>query len=105
MIPNTRNIQEDFIILEHEKTNRFLSSSENKRMERALDILRTMIGRRGLDTKTERIVTDDLERANLYTIGKILVVFSQKDKGLLDRDINGFMNFANANDYRMELSL
>jgi DNA-directed RNA polymerase subunit H (RpoH/RPB5) len=68
-------------------------------MERALDILRIMIGRRGLDTKTERIVTDELERANLYTIGKILVVFSQKDKGLLDRDINGFMNFANANDY------
>ena len=67
--------------------------------DKALDILRTMVGRRGLDTKTDRVVTDDLERANLYTIGAILVIFSQKDKGLLDRDINTFMNFAAANDY------
>jgi DNA-directed RNA polymerase subunit H (RpoH/RPB5) len=67
--------------------------------DKALETLRTMIGRRGLDTKTERVVTDDLERANLYTIGNILVVFSQKDKGLLERDINTFMNFANANEY------
>lgn len=67
--------------------------------DKALDILRTMIGRRGLDTKTERISTEDLERANLYTIGKILIVFSQKDKGLLERDITTFMNFATANDY------
>jgi DNA-directed RNA polymerase subunit H (RpoH/RPB5) len=67
-------------------------------MENALDILRTMLGRRGLDTKTERILTDDLDKAELRTIGKVLVVFSQKDK-LLERDITGFMTFANANEY------
>jgi DNA-directed RNA polymerase subunit H len=67
-------------------------------MENALEILRTMLGRRGLDTKTERIVTDDLDKANIYTIGKVLVVFSQKDK-MLERDITGIMAFANANEY------
>jgi DNA-directed RNA polymerase subunit H (RpoH/RPB5) len=67
--------------------------------EKALETLRIMIGRRGLDTKSDRIVTDDLERANLYTIGNILVVFSQKDNGLMARDINTFMTFANGNGY------
>jgi len=67
--------------------------------EKALETLRTMIGRRGLDTKSDRIVTDDLERANLYTIGNILIVFSQKDNGLMARDVNTFMTFANGNGY------
>lgn len=68
-------------------------------METALETLRTMLGRRGLDTKTDRIVTEDLERANVYTIGKVLVLFSQKDSSLMVRDITGFMAFAEANGY------
>jgi DNA-directed RNA polymerase subunit H (RpoH/RPB5) len=68
--------------------------------DRALEILRTMLSRRKLDTKTERIITDDLDRVNLYTIGDILVVFSQKDKGLLDRDISNFLKFADTNGYK-----
>lgn len=67
--------------------------------DKALEILRLMIGRRGLDTKTERIATDELDRANVYTIGNILVIFSQKDKGIGDRDIGTFTKFAAANDY------
>jgi len=67
--------------------------------EKALDTLRTMIGRRGLDTKTDRLVTDDLERANLYTIGNILVIFSQKGNGLMVRDITTFKTFVSANGY------
>lgn len=67
--------------------------------EKALETLRVMIGRRGLDTKSDRIVTDDLERANLYTIGNILVIFSQKDNGVMARDITTFMSFAEANGY------
>ena len=67
--------------------------------DKALEILRTMLSRRGLDTKTERVVAADLDRANLYTIGKMLVVFSQKDKGVLDKDITTFRKFAEANDY------
>lgn len=67
--------------------------------EKALETLRTMIGRRGLDTTSDRLVTDDLERANLYTIGNILIVFSQKDNGLMARDITTFMTFATANGY------
>ena len=66
--------------------------------DKALDTLRLMIGRRGLDTKTERIVTDDLDRANVYTIGKILVIFSQKDS-LQARDFVTYRNFASANTY------
>jgi DNA-directed RNA polymerase subunit H (RpoH/RPB5) len=67
--------------------------------DKALEILRVMLARRGLDTKTERVVAAELDRANLYTIGKMLVVFSQKDKGVLDKDITTFRKFAEANDY------
>ena len=73
--------------------------------DKALEILRTMIARRGLDSKTERVVTDALEKVNLYTVGGILVVFSQKDKGLLDRDIKNFVEFATNNDYTNGLIL
>ncbi len=67
--------------------------------DKALENLRVMLSRRGLDTKTERVVAAELDRANLYTIGKVLVVFSQKDKGVLDKDITTFRKFAEANDY------
>ena len=62
--------------------------------EKALDTLRIMLGRRGLETNTQRIVTDDIERANLYSIGNVLVIFSQKDNGLTVRDINAFTTYA-----------
>lgn len=62
--------------------------------DKALDTLRTMLGRRGLDTKTERIITDDVERANLYTIGNVLVAFSQKENGVTTRDVDKFAYFA-----------
>lgn len=68
--------------------------------DRALEVLRIMLSRRNLDTKTDRVVTDDLDRVNLYTIGNILVLFSQKDKGLLDRDIQNFLKFADENGYK-----
>jgi DNA-directed RNA polymerase subunit H len=58
-----------------------------------------MLGRRGLDTKTERVVTDALEKVNMYTIGKMLIVFSQKDKGLVERDVNKILEFADGNDF------
>lgn len=67
--------------------------------DKALEILRTMLARRGLDTKTERVVSEDLERVNLYTIGGVLVIFSQKDKGLVERDIRNFVAFAEGNSY------
>jgi len=67
--------------------------------EKALDTLRLMIGRRGLETNTDRVISDDIERANLYTIGNILVFFSQKDNGLTARDINAFLQYATTNGY------
>ena len=68
--------------------------------DRALEILRIMLARRKMETKTERIVTDDIDRVNLYTIGGVLIVFSQKDKGLLDRDVSNFLKFAETNGYK-----
>ena len=52
--------------------------------ETALSTLRTMMGRRKLETATERVTTDakKMEKVTLYTIGTILVCFSQKDKVL-----------------------
>lgn len=67
--------------------------------DRALEILRIMIGRQGLDTKTERVVVEDIAGANFYTIGKILVVFSQKDKGVLEKDVRAYHGFATTNEY------
>lgn len=67
--------------------------------DKALETLRSMLGRRGLDTKTDRVVTDALEKVNLYTIGGQLVVFSQKDKGLTDRDVTKILDFADSNNY------
>jgi DNA-directed RNA polymerase subunit H (RpoH/RPB5) len=62
--------------------------------EKALDTLRIMLGRRGLDTKTERIITEEVDRANLYTIGNILVAFSQKENGVTTRDVNALGVYA-----------
>ncbi len=67
--------------------------------DKALETLRTFLGRRGLPTDTERVVTEDIERVNLFTIGPVLVVFSQKDKGLMDRDIRNYVKFAADNSY------
>jgi DNA-directed RNA polymerase subunit H (RpoH/RPB5) len=54
-----------------------------------------MLGRRGLDTKTDRVIAEGVDlRANLYTIGSILVVFSQKDNGLTATDLNKFPTYA-----------
>jgi DNA-directed RNA polymerase I, II, and III subunit RPABC1 len=66
--------------------------------DKALEILRLMLGRRGLDTKTERVVTEDVKRSNVYTIGKVLVIFSQKDK-MLESDISAFIQFARVNEF------
>jgi DNA-directed RNA polymerase subunit H (RpoH/RPB5) len=67
--------------------------------DKALEMIRTMVGRRGLDTRTERVTTEDIERVTLYTVGGILVIFSQKEKGLLERDIRLFVEFASNHDY------
>ena len=67
--------------------------------DKALETLRTMLGRRGLDTKTERVVTDGIVNVNLHTVGNQLVVFSQKAKGMVERDVNKIVDFADSNDY------
>jgi DNA-directed RNA polymerase subunit H (RpoH/RPB5) len=64
--------------------------------EKALETLRTFLGRRKLDTTTA-ILRGELDRVNLYTIGSVLVIFSQKDKGLLEKDIRTFVKFAEDN--------
>ena len=68
--------------------------------DKALEIMRIMLERRGLDTKTERVVSEDLERVNMFTIGSVLVIFSQKDKGLVERDVRNFVAFAEANQFK-----
>lgn len=67
--------------------------------DKALETIRIMLGRRGLETKTERVVTDAIEKVNLYTVGDQLIVFSQKDKGLVERDINKILEFTDGNGY------
>ena len=68
--------------------------------ETALSTLRTMMGRRKLETATERVTTDakKMEKVTLYTIGTILVCFSQKDK-ILSTDIINVLAFAEENGH------
>ena len=66
--------------------------------EKALETLRTFLGRRKLDTTTAAI-RGELPNVNLYTLGSVLVLFSQKDKGLLDKDIRTFVKFAEDNGH------
>jgi DNA-directed RNA polymerase subunit H (RpoH/RPB5) len=69
--------------------------------DKALDILRTMLGRRKLATDTELITTDNkrLEKVTLYRIGDVLVGFSQKDK-VLSGDIGNILVFAAEAGYK-----
>jgi DNA-directed RNA polymerase subunit H (RpoH/RPB5) len=66
----------------------------------ALDTLRTMLAFRKLDTSTERLTTDNkkMEKVTLYTIGTVLVCFSQKDK-ILSTDITNVLAFAEENGH------
>jgi DNA-directed RNA polymerase subunit H (RpoH/RPB5) len=68
--------------------------------DKALDTLRTMLGRRGLGTETERVTTDNekMKKMTLYTIGTVLVAFSQKDK-VLAGDIGHVLQFALESGY------
>jgi len=66
--------------------------------DKALATLRTFLERRKLDTTTVP-VRGDLNNVNLYTIGNVLVIFSQKDKGLLAGDIKNFVKFAEDNGH------
>jgi DNA-directed RNA polymerase subunit H (RpoH/RPB5) len=66
--------------------------------ETALDTLRLFFSRRGLPTDTTRITTDDVEKANLYTIGKVLVIFNQKQTTSIP-DIGNYRKFAAENAY------
>ena len=66
--------------------------------DKALETLRTFLGRRKLDTTTVPL-QGELDKVNLYTIGSVLVIFSQKDKGLLEKDIRNFVKFAEDNSH------
>jgi DNA-directed RNA polymerase subunit H (RpoH/RPB5) len=68
--------------------------------DKALDTLRTMLARRGLGTDTERVTTDNkkMEKMTLYTIGSVLIAFSQKDK-VLAGDIGYVLKFAEENGH------
>jgi DNA-directed RNA polymerase subunit H (RpoH/RPB5) len=68
--------------------------------ETALKTLSTMFERRNLDTEEREVTTDEkkMEKVSLYTIGSILVCFSQKEK-LLAHDIQHMLAFAERNGY------
>ena len=66
--------------------------------ETALDTLRLFLSRRGLPTETTRVTTEDDVKANLYTIGKVFVIFNQKQTTSLT-DIVYYRKFAAENGY------
>jgi DNA-directed RNA polymerase subunit H (RpoH/RPB5) len=67
----------------------------------ALATLRTMLGRRKLETTTATVETDNpkmKDKYNLYTIGTILVCYSTKEK-VLAGDITNAITFAEENGH------
>lgn len=64
---------------------------------RALETLRIILGKRGLPTETSSIPDPKLDRTNLYKIGDVTVIMSQKDKGLQDKDLKSIVAFATEN--------
>ena len=67
---------------------------------KALETLRIMLGRRKLDTTTVEVETDNkkMDKVTLYTIGSILVCFSDKEK-VLAGDITNIVAFAEENGH------
>jgi DNA-directed RNA polymerase subunit H (RpoH/RPB5) len=59
-----------------------------------------MFKARKLDTKTERLTFEDLPNANAYTVGNVFVAFSQKDKGLQEKDVRTLVAFAADKSYK-----
>jgi DNA-directed RNA polymerase subunit H (RpoH/RPB5) len=66
--------------------------------ERALNTLRIYFERRKLGTDTKSVTSDFKDTANIYTVGDMLVIFSQKDK-MLERDATTYIKFAADNGY------
>lgn len=62
--------------------------------DRALSILRTILERRGLSTETTSIAEPKPDRTNVYKVGDVTVIVSQKDKGLQEKDMRSLVNFA-----------
>jgi len=61
---------------------------------RAIENIQKMMKRRNLATTTEKVTTDELTDVNVYTVGDTLVIFSIKPKGIIDRDVIRFLQFA-----------
>ena len=66
--------------------------------DKALATLRILFERRKMPTET-KAVTAELKDVNAYTIGDVLVLFSQKDK-MLERDMAAFIKYAAENDHK-----
>lgn len=68
--------------------------------DRALETLRKILGKRGISVPPETISVSDPkpDRTNVYKLGDVVVIMSQKDKGLQEKDIRNIVTFATEND-------
>ena len=60
---------------------------------RAIELLRTILGQRGLQTDTSSVTVDKPDRTNVYKVGDVTVIVSQKDKGLQEKELRNLVNF------------
>jgi DNA-directed RNA polymerase subunit H (RpoH/RPB5) len=72
--------------------------------ERAIEMLKLMLGRRGLTTTTERINSDAIDKVHLYTIGDRLIIFCTKDS-ILPRDVDKYVKFAETTGYKNGITI
>lgn len=66
---------------------------------RALQTLGVILGQRGLRTEVSPVsVSNKPDRTNLYQIGDVTIIVSQKDKGLQEKELRSLVAFTNAQE-------
>lgn len=64
---------------------------------KALEILQTILQRRGIRGEITNVTDEKPDRTNLYKIGDTTVLVSQKDKGLQDKELRSLVAAMEAN--------
>jgi DNA-directed RNA polymerase subunit H (RpoH/RPB5) len=70
--------------------------------DKAVQIIQTMLKARDMEVSEIKSITakeglDD--RTSVYSVGPVLVIFSSKDRGIMEKEFKSYISFAGANKY------
>jgi DNA-directed RNA polymerase subunit H (RpoH/RPB5) len=66
--------------------------------EKALQILKNMLETRKLKVDKPQVLTSPLDETRMYTIGDVLIIFSDKSR-INETNLNSYIKFSNDNNY------